>query len=139
MTRTESRIFIRLIHENSRFQQKSGIFFIFQDNTGFDGIITEHQIVHPVPPVLNFSVWYSIKRASWGGGIFGDAVVCSRALDDLILSAKLKFAYFFLIAAPTAMPIHAPKLKLILRIVRFPIATPISVPIDIPKHVPKTA
>ena len=81
-------------HEHSRFLLKSGMFFIFQDSTRFDGIIAEHQIVHPVPLVLNFSVWYSIKRASRGEGIFGDAVVCSRALDDLILFAKLEFVLF---------------------------------------------
>ena len=54
-------------HENSRFLLKSGIFFIFQDSTRFDGIIAEHQIVHAVPSVLIFSVWYSIKRASRQG------------------------------------------------------------------------
>ena len=50
--------------ENSRFLLKSGIFFIFQDGTRFDGIMAEHQIVHSVPSVSSSSVWYSIKRAS---------------------------------------------------------------------------
>ena len=51
-----------MIHENSRFLLKSGIFFIFQGSMRFDEIIAEGQIVYAVPPVLNFSVWYSIKE-----------------------------------------------------------------------------
>ena len=85
-----------MIHENPRFLLKSGIFFIFQDSTRFDEIIAEHQIVHSVPPVLNFSVWYSIKRASRGEGIFGDAVVRPHALDNFFspISRNLQISFY---------------------------------------------
>ena len=65
---------------------KSGFFFIFQDSTRCDKIIAEHQIVHTVPPVLHFSVWYSIKRASRDRGRIG-------CVGSIFLEISLFFAY----------------------------------------------
>lgn len=62
-----SRIFIRLIHENAWNRKISGVFLIISDRVRFGKSSFcwfEHQIVYLVLSFRNRSVWYSINKAS---------------------------------------------------------------------------